>query len=346
MHMTPRPPKAIEQLYAPQFEQFGFSLEPNGRIFTGKVDNALGHGKAWALPISNSCAIVEHDITPMRDMLLAEETPRPYACVTTMNESTVKCIPHTGIEPVKVEISKNGTQANTSNDSLRTSSSTTISFLQSQQGSKDSPLKKGHRYKSRSIMFFPDYFNQLDTLYPHEFDGIFESFSTPWNNEASCAIKNALFRLSPKHAIGPGAGLYMKSVVETMVAELAAAHIATKQTQERESSHQDRALVQQACALIERLLDEKHAPNIEELAERLYVSRSKLCATFASETGVGVGEYIRKRRMNRAEILLADSTEPIAQIATDLGFVRASTFSQAFRAYSGASPSVWRQNQR
>lgn len=344
--MTPRPPKAIEQLYAPQFEQFGFSLEPDGRIFVGKVNNDLGYGSAWALPVSNSCVIVEHDITPMRDMLLAEETPRPYACVTRMNESTVRCIPHAGIEPIEVRVGKNGTQTNTSNGSLRPSDTTTISFLQRQQGSRNSPLKRGHRYKSRSIMFFADYFTQLDAFYPHEFDGVFEAFSTPWSSEASCAIRNALFHLSPKHVKNPGAGLYMKSVVETMVAELAADHVASKQTQERESSHQDRALVRQACTLVERLLDEKHSPNIEELAERLYVSRSKLCATFSNETGEGVGEYIRKRRMSRAESLLVDGTESIAQIATDLGYVRTSSFSQAFRAYSGMSPSVWRQNQR
>ena len=60
--------------------------------------------------------------------------------------------------------------------------------------------------------------------------------------------------------------------------------------------------------MIERALDKGRRVGINEVAERLYTSRSKLCATFKAQTGESLGAYIRRRRMERAQDLLADSS--------------------------------------
>ena len=85
--------------------------------------------------------------------------------------------------------------------------------------------------------------------------------------------------------------------------------------------------------------------SVDELANRLYTSRSKLCATFKIETGESVGAYVRRRRTERACDLLADSSLSMAQIAERLGYPQQAAFAQAFRQTTGLSPTAWRAAQ-
>ena len=64
----------ITELYAPQFEQFGLELSGKGAVFTGEVANDRAHGRAWIMPLSPTCIVMEHFITPTHDMYLAEYT--------------------------------------------------------------------------------------------------------------------------------------------------------------------------------------------------------------------------------------------------------------------------------
>lgn len=76
-----RSPTDITELYAPQFEQFGLELRSKGPTFTGEVANDRANGRAWIMPISPTCLVMEHFITPTHDMHLTEYTPEPYACM-------------------------------------------------------------------------------------------------------------------------------------------------------------------------------------------------------------------------------------------------------------------------
>lgn len=153
----------------------------------------------------------------------------------------------------------------------------------------------------------------------------------------------ALRRISERRAQGPAGRLYLRGVVETMVAELACANASGELAARAAGTHESERLVLLVRALVERGLDEGRAMGVDELATRLYVSRSKLCATFSAETGEGVAAYVRRRRIERAEKLLAEGRLSMGQVAKQLGYPRASAFSQAFRAARGISPSVWQQ---
>ena len=59
-----RAPADITELYAPQFEQFGIELKDRGAVFTGEVANNRAHGWAWVVPLSPTCLVMEHFITP------------------------------------------------------------------------------------------------------------------------------------------------------------------------------------------------------------------------------------------------------------------------------------------
>lgn len=319
----------ITQLYAPQFEQFGLALTSRGAVFTGDIDNDTGAGRAWIMPLSDSCLVMEHFITPRHDMQLSEFTPVPYACVTEVSASTLACMPEAGIRPANLTPARGPWPE-----------SCVCSFIQDTCGEELSPLVAGSMYHSRSVLFLPSYFEELERSYAGEFSGLFEAFSAQWDEEARLAISAALRRIGERRARQTAARVYMRGVVETMVAELARTHAAEGQASRQAGSRRGVRLAEQATAVIERALDEGRGIGVEELAERLYTSRSRLCATFKAETGESVGAYVRRRRMERACDLLAGGM-PAGVVAERLGYPQQAAFAQAFRRAMGVSPSEW-----
>ena len=189
-------------------------------------------------------------------------------------------------------------------------------------------------------------FEELEDRYPTEFAGLFEAFAEPWCDEAASAIYHALRRVSEERARSVGGHVFMRGVVDTMVAELACSHAACRQALRAAGTRASAGLAGEAAAAVERALDSGQRVGIDELAASLYTSRSKLCAVFKAETGESLGAYMRRRRMERAQDLLADSSLSIAQIAELLGFPQQAAFAQAFKAANGCSATAWRSAHR
>ncbi len=338
--MTRRSATHIEQLYRPQFEQFGLSLEPvrGGAVLQANVVNEIGAGSAWIMPVSDTCLVMEHIVTPARDMRLLEQTFEPYACVSRMNASTLSCMPENGIVPGYLapcgDARPRGGEA---------AAGTVCTFVQSNLHDQYSPLKAGMTYRSRSVLFLSGFFDELEQQWPGEFAGLFDAFDGDWSEEALAAMTCALQQLTCARMGQAGASLHARSVVGSMVSELACAHAAEKDAGRAEGSRASARLAAEAVALVERALDEGAQLGVDEAAARLYVSRSKLCAVFKAETGEGLAAYARRRRSERAQELLADGSLSIAQVAARLGYQRQSAFSQAFKQACGVSPTAWRE---
>lgn len=321
----------ITELYAPQFEQFGLELTGKGAVFTGEVANDRAHGRAWIMPLSPTCIVMEHFITPTHDMYLAEYTPEPYACVSEVSAPTLTCMPETGITPANLK-PLHGPWPNNA----------VCSFIQDNCGEELSPLFAGQLYHSRSVLFLPGYFDELEHRYPTEFAGVFEAFAESWHEEATSAICHTLRRINEERARTVGGHIYMQGIVETMVAELACSRAAHEQARQAADTRASITIAEEATAMIERTLDKGRRVGINEVAERLYTSRSKLCATFKAQTGESLGAYIRRCRMERAQDLLADNALTIAQVAERLGYPQQAAFAQAFKQHTGTTPTTWR----
>ena len=136
--------------------------------------------------------------------------------------------------------------------------------------------------------------------------------------------------------------MYTRGVVETMVAELACSRTACSQAQQAAGTQASTDLAKKAALAVEQAINEGRRISVGELADRLYTSRSRLCATFKAETGESVGAYVRRRRTERACELLVDEALSVAQIAERLGYPQQAAFSQAFRQTTGLSPTAWR----
>ena len=327
-----RRPGKIVGLYAPQFEQFAIELAGEGPVFTGKVATEDAEGSAWVMPLGPSCLVMEHSVVPRHDMSLMERAPEPYACVTQVSSAAFDCMPEAGISPANARPLRGPWPA-----------SAVCTFVQSSCEEQFSPLKAGQLYHSRCIAFLPEYFEKLEGRWPGSFEGLFGAFARPWAEDAQMAIGGALRRLTAARTRGLAGELYATGVVEALVADLAASWAEGQLAAERAGSGTaSRRLAEEAAAEVERALDEGWRLGVDELAARLYVSRSKLCATFRQETGEAVGAYARRRRGERAEELLAGGGATVAEVAARLGYPSAAAFSQAFRTSHGVSPSDWR----
>jgi AraC family transcriptional regulator len=81
---------------------------------------------------------------------------------------------------------------------------------------------------------------------------------------------------------------------------------------------------------------------LDDLADRVAVSRAHFVRRFRAVTGISPHRYLIMRRIERAKQLLSRSSMSLADIALQVGFSSQSHFSQAFHAATGHTPSQFR----
>lgn len=82
---------------------------------------------------------------------------------------------------------------------------------------------------------------------------------------------------------------------------------------------------------------------LPELAQRFATNRTTLAARFREQTGQSVADYIRNHRVKVAEVLLRDTTIPVQEIMTRVGFSDPSQFGRLFRRLTGHNPTEYRR---
>ncbi len=84
--------------------------------------------------------------------------------------------------------------------------------------------------------------------------------------------------------------------------------------------------------------DPAHPWTLQELAERVGMSRSTFAQRFKDTVGKSPMEYLTRWRMLLAGDRLVNSSDPISAIALSLGYESESAFSTAFKRVMGCSP--------
>ncbi|QHT63136.1 AraC family transcriptional regulator [Paenibacillus lycopersici] len=87
----------------------------------------------------------------------------------------------------------------------------------------------------------------------------------------------------------------------------------------------------------------RHDHNIEDIAEKLHISRSHLARAFKSTTGMTIGEYIRNLCLDKAKYQLRETDKSVSVIGEELRFISIHTFSIFFKHYMGMSPLEYRK---
>jgi AraC-like DNA-binding protein len=92
------------------------------------------------------------------------------------------------------------------------------------------------------------------------------------------------------------------------------------------------------------LCEHQRAPvTVEDLAEGLNLSASRLRYRFRKTAGVSPGSYILNCRINRAAALLRTTGLPIADIAAETGFGSPQAFCRIFKQKTGLTPRMYRK---
>jgi AraC-like DNA-binding protein len=92
------------------------------------------------------------------------------------------------------------------------------------------------------------------------------------------------------------------------------------------------------------VLDEQYRdpPSIEQLADGVGLSGSRLAHLFRDETGASIQTYVVERRLFMAAMLIVQTDERISQIAYSVGFGDVSNFNHSFKRRFAMSPREYR----
>jgi AraC-like DNA-binding protein len=111
---------------------------------------------------------------------------------------------------------------------------------------------------------------------------------------------------------------------------------------------QHRELPARMLKSIEDYIDHNLQRNlsVEELASHLRLSTSYFTRSFRSSVGLTPHAYVMRRRLLRAQELIASTDLPLIDIAAETGFADQSHFSRRFHQMTGVSPRTYRVRHR
>jgi AraC family transcriptional regulator len=97
---------------------------------------------------------------------------------------------------------------------------------------------------------------------------------------------------------------------------------------------------------LEKFIDERLGTQfgISDLAALTKLGPQRFTERFRLTTGMSPWQYVQARRVQRAQLLLADRKTALAEIALHLGFSNQSHFTNVFREAVGITPKAYRDN--
>lgn len=81
---------------------------------------------------------------------------------------------------------------------------------------------------------------------------------------------------------------------------------------------------------------------LSDLANQLYVTEQYLSRIFKEYNGIGISEYLIKRRLAKVRQLLLETEDSITDIAYSAGFSNINSFNRIFKKYQEMTPSEYR----
>lgn len=81
----------------------------------------------------------------------------------------------------------------------------------------------------------------------------------------------------------------------------------------------------------------------EQIAEYLFMGRTRLSANFKAESGMALSEFIQMQKLDEAKRLLRFTDKSAAAIAAYLGYSSSAHFTTVFKKYFGCTPAEYRE---
>lgn len=86
--------------------------------------------------------------------------------------------------------------------------------------------------------------------------------------------------------------------------------------------------------------------SIDDLAAMACITKSHFIRIFVKMIGMSPLQYINRKKIDKAELLLITDDQPIKEIAYDLGYNDHSYFIRLFKKITGITPMAYRKNMR
>ena len=139
---------------------------------------------------------------------------------------------------------------------------------------------------------------------------------------------------------------FAKNAIELLVLSLMNSETTEKQNRVSMYEHfsQRQTLTKNIIEYLNEHLDEE--VNLSEIAGRFSYSLSSIKRIFKEVTGYSIIAYLINLRLQKAKELLVETSLPIENIATGLGYSNIYYFSTAFKKRWGVSPSRYRSGHR
>ena len=103
-----------------------------------------------------------------------------------------------------------------------------------------------------------------------------------------------------------------------------------------------KAIINQALDFIEHHYDEKIS--LDDVAQKLNLSKHYLCSAFKKVTGENMSLYINKLRIEKAKSLLLESGGSIKEIFEEVGYSNQQYFSKVFKKITGITVMEYKEN--
>ena len=81
---------------------------------------------------------------------------------------------------------------------------------------------------------------------------------------------------------------------------------------------------------------------LEDLANKLHLSKNYLCSLFKEETGFTFCQYLNTLKTNKAKKLLLESKKTLEYISYECGFSSQPHFTMTFKKYTGKTPKEYK----
>lgn len=83
--------------------------------------------------------------------------------------------------------------------------------------------------------------------------------------------------------------------------------------------------------------------SLDDISRYVGMSRTYFCIFFKAQYGKGFADYLNRKRVEKASLLLAGTDKPIPAIALECGFKTVQYFTKAFKKVTGTTPGVYRK---
>ena len=315
----------IVDFYESQFTDKGFVPAPDNHDYcdagsTWKLSNEIGGGYFWLFSVKDLYSIKIHNFYFHKDTIMEFSWPECLSISQYDSVSGEELSPYRRLEAGCVK-----------------------SFMGGYKPYKVL-IHKNIPVRSTGIEIMPAYYEDyLKRQYPDVYISPQKSFDAVGQTMEFPKMSQLLKRVRDYRGEGIAAGLFYGSKVNEAIALTFEWNKRNLEKQEitRRLSEQDR----EELETVTLFLNDHYAQDItiESLTKIAYMGATKLQTIFKQYHGCTITEYIQRRRMSQAEILLANTELNIGLIAKTVGYTKASRFSELFRKSTGLLPGEFRK---